>query len=60
MAEKMPPMSPAEYGRELARRLPPPSDEAIEKAARILATVKPGESDGEVSAEPKPVDRDGT
>lgn len=59
MAEKKR-LTPAEYGRELARRLPPPSDEAIEKAARILATVKPGEGDEEVTAEAKPVDHDGT
>lgn len=50
-------MTPREYGRQLARRLPPPSDEQIEKAARILVTVKPGE---EVTGETKSVDGDGT
>lgn len=30
-------MSPAEYGRHLARQTPPVSDAVIESAARILA-----------------------
>lgn len=56
-------MTPREYGRWLAEQAPPLSDEAIEKAARILATVKPSEGDQpleEVSAETTPVAGDGT
>jgi hypothetical protein len=33
-------MSPAEAGRELARSAPPLTDEQVEAAARILATVE--------------------
>ena len=32
-------MTPEEYGRELARKAPPLTDEQVERAARILATV---------------------
>lgn len=58
-------MTPTESGRALARLAPPPSDAAIEKAARILATVKPGEGrpwmdDEGVITETKPVAGDGT
>ena len=35
-------MSPEEYGRELARKAPPLTDEQVERAARILATVREG------------------
>ncbi len=56
-------MTPREYGQWLAEQAPPLSDEAIEKAARILANVKPSEGRRpveEVSAETKPVAGDGT
>lgn len=33
-------MSPADYGRELARRSAPITAEQVESAARILATVE--------------------
>lgn len=32
-------MTPAEYGRQLAEAAPPLTDEQVEAAARILATV---------------------
>ncbi|WGX98771.1 hypothetical protein [Nocardioides sp. L-11A] len=34
------PLSPAEYGRMLARKSKPLTEEQIERAARILATVE--------------------
>ena len=33
-------MSPAEYGRQLAATAPPLTEEQVEKAARILATIE--------------------
>lgn len=37
-------MSPAEYGRLLAQSAEPLTDEQVESAARILATVEMGEA----------------
>lgn len=34
-------MTPAEYGAHLAASAPPLTEEQIERAARILATVEP-------------------
>ena len=40
-------LTPEEYGRELARNAPPLTDEQVERAARILATVP---EDGDTTA----------
>lgn len=66
-------MTPREYGRWLARQAPPITDEQAYAAARILATVKPGEGRPwpemdalaaelreKGGARPKPVAGDGT